>query len=379
MQATILRDLPSLRALEQAWPAKTPPAPLLGWQAIQTWFEENEAQPFVIVLREQERLVAAAPWCLVNDRAGTRLLTGIGEDDAWYHDPWILRPEQSEAIAEALVDTLRRERGGWDMLRLDLRDSRSAALIRELGKLGVAVSERIDWKQHQTIALGDDWDAYWATRSREVRNHLRKRQRQSAPFSPRYLEADAQNLDSLLDAIFRLHRARWEGERDWTPYYRVVRTAVEEALARDELGFYALELEGRLVALELLFREGERAYMLMGIYDSESPHAALSPGILLRNWACQRLHEAGVREINLGPGHYTWKAQLETQRTETVRLSVALPSRLPAVARVAWSGIVKPYLREVPLVLRLKEAVGRVAIREPQGSPAPLAAQPEKS
>ncbi len=373
MQTTILRDMTDIRALSHGWSESAAPSPFSGWSAVESWLvqRERETEPFVILVGDEGRWVAAAPWCLERDRWGIRQLTGIGGEDAWYHDPWILRPDKEEEIVQALIAALRSARQDWDMLQLVLRDATSSSLIKGLGSAGLAVTERIDWMQNQTAILGEDWNSYWAARPSATRELVRRRGKKLSALNPRFLEADAGNLEPLLEAMFRLHAERWHGERDWRGYYRYIRAIATEALERGDLHFYALEAEETLLALELLVRCGDRAYELLRIIDPSPRYSAYSAGSLLTAWAFERMQQCGVREIDLGPGHYDWKSALETHRTETVKLAVAQPSRLPALALVGWDGILKPYLREVPLVKRIKRALASAKHPEIQASPTP--------
>jgi CelD/BcsL family acetyltransferase involved in cellulose biosynthesis len=372
MQTTILRDRQAIQALRESWSAQGAPSPFHGWLSVETWLEQckREIEPFVILVSEQGRWVAAALWCVARDRWGIRRLTGIGGEDAWYHDPWILEPAKDAAIAKALVDALKSRHQDWDMLQLVLRDAQSGALIRALGCAGLAVTERIAWQQHQTASLGEDWTAYWEARPKGLRDMIRRRQKQIAALQPRFIEADAGNLDRLLTALFRLHEDRWRDERDWSGYYRHLRAIATEALERGDLCFYALEAEETPLALELLVSCGERAYELVRVIDPSPTYTPYSAGSLLTAWALEHMHQRGIREVDFGPGHHEWKAKLETYRTETVQLVVAQPTRLPALAVVGWGGIVKPYLREVPLVKHLKTALSNARKHETQAAPA---------
>lgn len=326
--------------------------------------------PFVILISDEEGWAAIALWCLQRDGLGIRRLTGIGGADAWYHDPWLIRPGKEEAIAEALAAALREARRDWDLLDLVLRDALSAPLLKPLRKLGVSCAERIDWRQHQSASLGEDWEAYWNARPKQVRELVRRRGKKFEALEHRFLEADPETLEPLLDGLFALHQARWKAERDWSAYYQGIRAIAREAMDRGELCFYALEAEGRVLAYELLVRCGARSFELMRIVDPSPDYASLSAGSMLTAWALERMHAAGVREVDMGPGQHEWKAGLQTHLTGTVSLGVARPGRAIALAHLSWNGLIKPTLKGLPLVQQLKAVLKGLKSRETRAAPA---------
>lgn len=372
MQTTILRDPDAIRALEAAWRSLRPPTPFLAWSHLDAWLSQTDrkALPFIILVSDEQGWAAIAAWCIQRDGLGIRRVTGIGGEDAWYHDPWLIRPEKEEAIAEALAAALLEARRDWDMLGLVLRDESSAPILGQLRKLGMSYAERVDWRQHQTASLGEDWEAYWNARPKQVRELVRRRGKKLEALEHRFREADLETLDPLLDGLFGLHQARWKSERDWSAYYRSVRALAHEALERGELCFYALEAEGRMLAYELLIRCGARSFELMRIVDPSPAYASLSAGSLLTAWALERMQGAGVREVDLGPGQHEWKAGLQTHRTSTFSLAVARPGRAVALARLSWNGLLRPALKGLPLAQQLKAVLKGAGRRESKAVPA---------
>ncbi|GEM_PF-1111425 len=372
MQTTILRDATEIRALENSWRAREAPSPFHEWSFLESWLGRGDRRekPFLVLVTEDDDWVAIALWCIEYDGLGIRRLTGLGGEDAWYHDPWLLKPEKEAAVAEALALALREARRDWDMVKLILREDQSGSLLRHLESSGLAYSERVDWRQHQTAALGESWTVYWDERPKQLRELVRRRGKKLAALPHRFLEADALSLDRLLEDLFRLHLNRWHAERDWSAYYQQIRAIATDASERGTLCFYALEVEGTIIATELLLRSGTRSFELMRIIDPSPIYGALSGGSLLTAWALERMHRAGIREIDMGPGHHEWKSGLETHRTGTILKVVAQPRHLPAVAWVAWEGTFKPVLKEIPWVRRLKATLSGTRKHEAHVIPA---------
>lgn len=356
MRTIILRDPVAIRSLGEAWRRGLPPTPFHGMGFLEAWLAGLPAgsSPFVVLVSEQQQPAALALWCIERSPLGVRVLTGLAGDDAWYHDPWLIEPRREEAVAVALVEALKGAHRDWDLVQLVLRDAVSTTLIRHLARAGLASGDRVDWRQQQTAVLGDDWGRYWGDRPKQLRELVRRRGKKLAALPHRFVEANDARVEGMLETLFALHRERWIQERDWSGYYHLIRGIAQEALAQDRLCLFALEVEGRPIALELLVRCGDRAFELMRIVDPSPDFASLSSGSLLTAWAFERMHAKGVRVVDMGPGHHEWKAGLETERTATVLRVVARPGHVLALLAVGWTGLLKPQLRAAPQLIRLK-------------------------
>ena len=337
----------------------TASTPFSGWGFLVGWLEarSDTSRPFIVVVTDaQGATLAIAPWCITTEKDGLRRLTGIGGTDGWYHDPRLFKPDCGTAVAKKLVETLRQARRDWDVLDLLLRDAVSAPLMAALKGLGLGFSERIDWRQQQTIRFTSDWPTYWSERPSQLRNLVARRGKKLAGRPHRFFKVDAAMLTPYLETLFRLHRQRWASERDWEPYYALIRTTVSEAQATGRLCFYGLEVDDQVIALELLIRCEQEAFELMRITNASPQDEALSPGSLLTAWALSQLNADGVTAVNLGPGIQPWKSSLETERTASARCLVLRPSIVPRAVLTRWD-LLKPHLRALPGMRRVIETL----------------------
>lgn len=371
MHTTILRTRQSLQALSGEWGRIEPGTPFQSWEFVQTWLgQESRSEPFVVVVRaDSGRLLAIAPWCLQRMQGGLRRLTGMGGPDSWQHDPLILEPELRVILAAQLVEGLWRMRRSWDWLSLSLRTEASDPLLQELATKGWLVSERGDREQHHVIEFGESFEAYWAGRSSSHRKKMRALARQLDAVPHRYLQADAASLEPLLESLFAMHEDRWRGLRDWTPYHDQVRAMARRASERGELCLVALEIQGRIAALDLALRSGERGYGLMRVFDPD--FAEYAPGSLLGAWMLERLCRMGCRSVDCGPGHYEWKDRYGTGQLRGVRALFTRRASLAGLAAVGWLGLVKPWRTKGVPAAELKARLGDL-----MGTPRSPAARP---
>lgn len=346
MHATILTSAPAIRALAEASGASHAPHPFTSWGVILDWLDlpERDAKPFVVVVKDaSDGILAIAPWMLRRDRSGLRRLSAIGGEDAWYHDPWLFQANAGAAVANVLVKTLREARRDWDLLSLILRPVFSAPFLQALKPLGFSVENRVEWRQHPVIRMGESWDAYWQARPRELRDMLARRQRQLNSRPHRYYSAHPDEIPALLELLFQHQIANYSGVRDWPPYHAFMRIIARDALRRGSGSLRVLEIDGKVAACQFETQHGGEILGLLCAHDPE--YARYSPGSLLSAWALEQMHRDGIRVLDLGPGNYRWKQQILTGSGETVQIHVGSPASLLGMGLVGMNEVLLPRLK----------------------------------
>lgn len=354
LRANLYRTHESLRAIEAAWRDLSCPTPFGSWEFAHHWLESHGAdtEPFVVAVTDPaERLVAIAPWSLVRrkDRLGQRHVTGMGDGDGWYHDPV---GACDEAAWNCVIACLKEHRSAWDTLRLQLRPELCPGLVRQLGRLGPTIERRGEIHTHRLIDLSGGWERYVQGLPASLRRNLRSAERKLAGLSHRFVEASQQDGPRLLDELFRLHQARWTSEEasaaflavnsaaGWAAYYDCMRSLAMASLERGTPCLFALEIEGRVAAIDLVLKSGPEAYGTLRAYDPA--FAPLSAGLLLNFWQFRHLHQDGVQIIDLGPGDFPYKERLKNRLRETVLVQVG--SGLKGALYGYWHQHVKPWL-----------------------------------
>lgn len=341
MQTTILKTRDALRPFEQTWQTLPLANPFSRWPFAHAWLERPSVQPFVIVVKDDaDRLVAMAPFCLRTKRAGIRTLEGIRGYDSWYHDPWIQDAALSVPVQELLCKTLLESRGEWDALELILSAEQSPILIERLERCGLGFVQRPGERQNRMVDLGQGWDAYWSSRPAKFRGSMRQAQRKLDAFSHRYFQADADSYRPVLEKALQLSQSRWDPEHHRDEWYDGLRELAAWSAPRGELLAFGLEIEGRLAAMRILFRSGDRAYGTIQVYDPEFSEYRV--GSLMTVWAFERMAESGIRLLDLGDGVMEWKERMKTHLGETVLIQ--LGGTLTGKVLMGWKHKVKPQL-----------------------------------
>lgn len=344
MDVLILRDLKTLQPWIPAWRNLPLANPFSRWEFAQHWLTQNAVAPYVLGVRGGDgELLALAPWSLRKKAGGIRLLEGIWGYDAWYHDPWIKDPHQERAIADALVAALHRHQKDWDALDLTLNAACSPHLVERLKELGWGFTTRPAERQSRLAEVGNDWETYWKSRSKDFRSSLRGAQRKLDQLPHRYMEADHHSVHPMIETAIQHSQSRWDPDHQRDLWYQAIRDLAEGCFSRGELQAYAIEIEGRLAAVTLAFQAGDRAYGTLQCYDPE--FSAYRIGSLLNAWAFQKMAAAGIRSIDMGDGNIPWKDRFQTGTVETVL--VTLGASLTGKAFIGWKNGIIPRLAEL--------------------------------
>ena len=339
LSSTILSTLEDVRALAPQWNALGPLTPFSSWDFAYDWlFCTPEARPFVIAVHDQEQLVGIAPWCLARDYAGSMVLTGIGRESSWYHDPLVHPAADAAEVHLTICQALRPRR--WDAIDLILQANESLPLVRNLEQLGLAVSRRPSDRQSRLYELDPGGQAFWEGFSASSRKSMRRRLRQLEAVPHEFRLAQGAQAMEYLEELIQLNRERWQTGENWEPTYAFMRANTPTLLAQGDLRFFVLTIEGRTAALDYQVRKGSRSFAIMASVHPE--FADHSPGSLLLNWAIGELAREGIRTLDLGPGEYEWKKRLQSGLVETVRTQVG--SSLLGMALVGWRSMIKPRL-----------------------------------
>jgi CelD/BcsL family acetyltransferase involved in cellulose biosynthesis len=237
----------------------------------------------------------------------------------------ISAPADRAHAAAALVEALRVTRRQWDVF---LGDHLPGAGWGDL--LGGRSTRR---EAPTAVGPWASWEDYLTSRSANLRQELRRKERRLADRGLRYLTvADPDELEGALDLLFELHRARWSTETSrFVAQEQLHRSFASIAFARGWLRLRLLELEDRPVAAYYGFRLGDVEWFYQLGRD---PAATGSVGLLLLARALREAIEEGAAEFKLGPGAQSYKARFATgdQGLETVTLARGLRGRTALLA-----------------------------------------------
>jgi CelD/BcsL family acetyltransferase involved in cellulose biosynthesis len=189
-----------------------------------------------------------------------------------------------------------------------------------------------------TLALGGTWDDYLASLSRNMRQQIRRRERNLARgHEVRFRLADTHHaLDRDLDVLFRLHRRQWGSESRKLQSRRAFHQEFARlALDRGWLRLWTLEVDGGPVAIWYGIRfAGVDTY-----YQSarDPSFEGDSIGLVLLAHTIREAHQDHVSEYRFGRGGEAYKYRLATHDhgLETFMLCRTRRGRLGLYA--AWA------------------------------------------
>jgi len=286
------------------------------------WLDHYPGEPAVIVIETAGgRLEGLLP--LLAEPGGRLRFGGARAGDMF--EP-VSRPGDEVAVARAcggalarltanrtlVLDNVRRD-GGWPL-----------ALVR-------SSQARLSARAHREATLPwidlrpfDTWDAFLASKSRNLRSQLRRYHRsieRDHELGFRRSE-DFATLESDVDLFFALHDARWDkrggSSSAGDPIRGFHRSFARAALAQGWLRLWFLELDGEPIAAWYGWLVGGRyAYYLAG-FDPAS--AQRHPGLVLLGHTIRSAIEEGAIEYDmlLGDEHYKSRLASSERRVHTV-------------------------------------------------------------
>jgi CelD/BcsL family acetyltransferase involved in cellulose biosynthesis len=241
----------------------------LWWQK----FRPAGAQLFIITARDAGgRLAGLAPFYLCERRTAgiphVRELrfvgTGVYAQTGEYLD-LIARRGHERQVAEAVAGHLLASRD-WDRLCLNEIPASSLVLPHLCAALGPSVAVQPSSRAHFISTTGD-WQSVLGNLSRSTRKNLLYETRRLFKAHRCHLRrvATADELECTLDALVRLHQARWNtrgepGSFAIPGFESFVRAASRMSLADGRLRMWALDIDG------------ETAAALIGFYDNGIVH-----------------------------------------------------------------------------------------------------------
>ena len=278
------------------------------WEWLFPWWQAfGEGRKLVVLafFDSSKRLVALAPMSLATLRVAGVLnlrllrLLGDGSGDSDNLDMPVRRGFESD-FASSFLNYLDRRDIEWNLCELNTLPSDSAAgreilnRMRETGWTPVT--------HHQpcsTIRLPDRWESYLEQISKKEKDKLRYYSRRiEKRYRARFYKCTQESeISPCLDALFDLHRKRWQQRGEAGVFATPARRQFYEQmsrnfLARNWLEFWLLDLDGKTVAAQFAFRHRDRVFALQEGFDPA--FSGESVGFVLRGHALKQCIADGV-------------------------------------------------------------------------------------
>ena len=318
LDVEVVADPEAVGALAGEWhalatacrePLATPAWVLTMWRLL-----DHETQaPRVLVVREGDRLVGLAPFCVDPThlrRGGYRLLSG----DMPRTTPLAL-PGRAWDVAGAVAEALAGldPRPGTIALESVPADSVWPLALAEQWPARMRPwSRRYFTMSSPTVALdAPSFEAWLGGKSSNFRSQMKRMRRRFAQAGGSGRFSTQETLHDDIAALVRLHAGRWEGRGESSIVAGGDELAAAfEAVGRELLdagGFRLriLELDGEAISAQLFAATGGDVIYYNGGWDEQ--HAQFKPAMLGILDAIEDAFARGEARMDLGPGAQPYK------------------------------------------------------------------------
>lgn len=295
--------LDSFEGVEESWSRLAYESRNVFWTTdwTQTWWRcyGRGERPLVVVCRNGDETTALLPLYMWSRRP-VKVARFVGHGPADQLGP-ICGPSGRAAAATALRQLA--EEASIDVVLAELLPG-NERWSEALGQPALRVEAA------PTISLAGGWDAYLERRSANLRQQIRRRERQlRRRHAVRFRLASLQTLEKDLAVMFALHRARWgAGRSAFLRFEGFHRKFAHRALEQGWLRLWLLDLDDRTVAAWYGFRfAGVESYYQAG-RDSSLRDASV--GLVLLAHSIREAAQDGMIEYRLLRGDERFKQRL---------------------------------------------------------------------
>jgi CelD/BcsL family acetyltransferase involved in cellulose biosynthesis len=309
----------SWRALFDASPAATP---FQSWEWVETWWRHHgRGKPFILALRDGNKLVALLPLALAPYRGvPIRQLRFMGAPLSDYQQ--MIVGDDPATAAAAFLAELVAQRRRWDLA--DLNDIPNGTALAESFADGLRRSVAFH-RACPVIRLGATWEAFSKSLGKNMRANVGRRRRQlekqfNAELSTVSAEAD---LRGAMEDLYRLHNTRWQkrgasGAFSTAALQAFHHEVAERFLARGWLRLHRLKCDGQTKASFYCFARGKRVYYYLSGFDDGI--GKFSPGNVMMAYSVQHAIAEGAEEFDLLRGDESYKYEWKAEDRSTVRM-----------------------------------------------------------
>jgi CelD/BcsL family acetyltransferase involved in cellulose biosynthesis len=299
----------------------------LSWDWVRAWWTVygKSQQLFVIEVRaETGLLVALAPLKIKTRIFGKRVAEFLGQGagvtpeylDFLVRDGWADR---------ALPVILEYIAGDENLAGFDLRtipsDSPTLHVMRQMLPSRGTMRESEE-SQCPIIELPGTWEEYLATKSKNYRKKIREYEKRcERDLQVTFRRTQIDDLLADMNALRRLHRARWESksraflDADYIEFHA---NLANRLMARDALRLYLIESGGQPIAALYCFRHGDTIYYYQSGRDPR--YARYRLGLIIIHWAVRESILEGAQQFDLLTGTEAYKQRWATSTSKNLRV-----------------------------------------------------------
>ncbi len=303
METEIVRDAAALLEFEPEWTRFadriSPPTPFQTPEWLATWWRHfGSGELRVLVFRRGREIAGVLP-CFLHQWNGRRQLTLIGSGMSDYLDP-LFEPGSADEIVP-LIGAQLRMWADWDLCAW--QDLSHETALAALG----AVADEIPCS---AIALGSSFEEFLTARPKDLRRNLRRYKEKAESVGSVTFEVRESADREPMDALIRLHRARWErtgsaGMIESNHAEAFVRAAAQRMAERGWLRIFIVRFDAGIAAVLLALCNRTTIFSWLSAFDPE--HEKFGFGRELLAQAIRYAHERGKRSWNFLRGDEAYK------------------------------------------------------------------------
>lgn len=333
----VVTALPEIERLVPDWERLIATDPTEGFFRSPAWYLSwarhirPDAKPFVLVARQDRRVVALAPFCIQKQNGFLEKLSLAGSDVVCgeYLDIVAL-PEFRTSAMQRVWEELLSDRSHWDLMSLDAVHNEGdlyweARHLAHRAGLMIRCDERIC----PFIELPSTFEEYLGRLSRKRRKHFARAMR---VFKEQGIEiktyTSLQELGPAIDKLIELHTMRWKalgkpGTLAGRGFRDFLRSLAHTQHAPGAVRIYLLEANGDAKAALLNFHSGRSVLQFQNGFDPHWPLSQHSPGTALVLHAIKEGIREGLCYYDFLRGAEDYKFQFADRCKSTANIYVA--------------------------------------------------------
>lgn len=336
---TIQEEWEALASRLGATPFHTP-----GWTAA-WWAAFGRGKLWVLAARRGGELVGVLP--MVERKK--RLLSPTN----WH-------TAEHGALAESLdvENELYRKLVSTGLRRIDLAfltEEDSSALTRVLASAGYRTDVRVI-QQSPYLQVDGEWQAYWTSRSKNLRGTVRRCRNRLADLGEVTIEVNSgeENLEQQLSEGFAIEGSGWKEARGTAIASRpetlqFYRDLARYAARQGTLCLAFLRIDGRAAAFNFSLESGGHHYLIKLGHDPELNQAG--PGTVLTAAMLERAFELGMRTYEFLGAADSYKLRWTSSCHDRLRVQAFAPTlsgQVDRLVQVRGRSLARKLLRRRP-------------------------------
>jgi CelD/BcsL family acetyltransferase involved in cellulose biosynthesis len=312
----VITEVPRFLQIETAWSTladvipHVTPFQLPHWQL--TWWRHfGSGQLLALSWWHKDLLVGIVP-CFLHRWEGRRQTTLIGSGISDYLEP-LIHPEHRVEVIGGLQSYLQSSHD-WDIC--NWQDLAADTCLSQLK--GSVLEPDMNCSE---VPLIGSFEEFWKNRSTDMRRNLRRYSDRARSMGAIGFQAVSSADQGLLDALVRLHAARWErrGESGMIaanssgPFLRDVTNAFA---ARNTLRYFVIRFREKVAAILLAFVSRNIVYAYLSAFDPEYEVFGFGRNLLYEAFRFAYGNHYAAWNFCRGNEHYkfSWGAQTIEKR-----------------------------------------------------------------